>query len=302
MLSKYHRIHAGVSFYCLSPFFCAVGINSLIFFVGLFSASAWGYSYRVIVQEGGEYSAAQASPGDDLQYPAPIVWKTNPLSFSLDLNSAAAPDNASTGNEEDWNAIARTPINKWVAEEEKLSWVEQGQSSIICNNLDALDNVNLVTWSADSCAGEWDDEILALTQINYQFSGSGGELDAEIIEAHILINNTLRWGAYDGALKYDALGRAIFDIKRVLLHEYGHALGLTHPDENGQQVAAIMNSLESDRYLLANDDVAGVRALYSSEGSTGSAIVSENKSSTKGGAITLGMLFLLVALFFYRNK
>ena len=286
----------------LLSFFRSARLNSLLLIIGFFSSSAWGYSYRVIVQEQGEYSAEQASPGDDLQYPDPIVWRKSPLSFSLDLNGSAAPDNASTGNNEDWNAMARTSINKWIAAEEKLSWVEQGQSSVVCNDLNTQDNVNLVTWSADSCAGAWGDGILAVTQINYQFSQSGGDIQAEITEAHILFNNTLRWDAYDGDLKYDIVGRATFDVKRVLLHEFGHALGLTHPDENDQQVSAIMNSLESDLYTLASDDIAGVRALYSSGTSATVPVVTEKTKSSKKGSITMELLCLLLALLVYRNK
>ena len=283
-------------------FFRGARLHSLLLIIGFFSSSAWGYSYRVIVQEQGEYSAAQASPGDELQYPAPIIWKKRPLSFSLDLNGSTAPVNASTSNSEDWNATAEISINKWMAAEEKLSWVEQGQSSIVCNDLNTQDHVNLVTWSDDSCAGAWGDGILAVTQINYQFSESGGDIQAEIIEAHILLNNTLRWDAYDGDLKFDIVGRETFDVKRVLLHEFGHALGLTHPDENGQQVSAIMNSLESDLYTLASDDIAGVRALYSSGASGTVPVVTEKTQSSRKGSIAMELLCLLAALLFFRNK
>jgi len=33
-------------------------------------------------------------------------------------------------------------------------------------------------------------------------------------------------------------GRARTDFRRVALHEFGHVLGLNHPDENGQNVSA----------------------------------------------------------------
>ena len=299
---KNNKHFTALFFITLLSFFRSARLSSLLLIVAFFSSSAWGYSYRVIVQEQGEYSAAQASPGDDLQYPAPIIWKKSPLSFSFDLNSSTAPVNARTNNNEDWNATAETSINKWMAAEESLSWVEQGQSSIVCNDLNTQDNVNLVTWSADACTGAWGDGILAVTQINYQFSESGGDIQAEIIEAHILFNNTLHWDAYDGDLKFDILGRATFDIKRVLLHEFGHALGLTHPDENGQQVPAIMNSIESNLYALASDDIAGVRALYSSGNNNTVPASTEKTKSSRKGSITMELLFLLLALLVYRNK
>ena len=48
----------------------------------------------------------------------------------------------------------------------------------------------------------------------------------------------------------------------MAIHEFGHAIGLGHPDENGQSVAAIMNSLNSDIDSLQADDVEGAQAIY----------------------------------------
>ena len=56
-----------------------------------------------------------------------------------------------------------------------------------------------------------------------------------------------------------------YDITSLLIHELGHALGLGHPDEAGQDVSAIMNSV-FDVETLQPDDIAGARALYGGPG------------------------------------
>ena len=47
----------------------------------------------------------------------------------------------------------------------------------------------------------------------------------------------------------------------MLLHEFGHIVGLGHPDEHGQNVTAIMNS-QVVHSSLQPDDIAGILALY----------------------------------------
>ena len=54
-------------------------------------------------------------------------------------------------------------------------------------------------------------------------------------------------------------------IVALLVHEFGHVMGLGHPDEAGQQVSAIMNSNFGYLRELQPDDIAGARALYGGE-------------------------------------
>ena len=50
-------------------------------------------------------------------------------------------------------------------------------------------------------------------------------------------------------------------VYSLLLHELGHVVGLDHPDEYGQNVAAVMNSrIVHDS--LQQDDIDGIQALY----------------------------------------
>src|SRR5437773_9741965 len=81
-------------------------------------------------------------------------------------------------------------------------------------------------------------------------------------EADTLFNNAKSWDSYRGSLRFGQNGYLIADIQRVALHELGHALGLNHPDDAGQNVDAIMNSIVSDGTELTSDDVTGIQSLY----------------------------------------
>ena len=48
---------------------------------------------------------------------------------------------------------------------------------------------------------------------------------------------------------------------RLVLHELGHAVGLDHPDEVGQDLPAVMNS-RVVHVVLQPDDLAGIAVLY----------------------------------------
>ncbi len=76
-------------------------------------------------------------------------------------------------------------------------------------------------------------------------------------ETDTVFNNAYHWDSYRGPLR-----PGIQDFHRVALHEFGHMLGLDHPDEHGQTVPAIMNSVISNIGALQPDDIAGVKSLY----------------------------------------
>jgi len=82
-------------------------------------------------------------------------------------------------------------------------------------------------------------------------------------EADNVFNSAILWNSYRGPIQYDFRKRQyVYDFHRVALHEFGHTLGLDHPDDYGQTVTAIMNSHVSDLDHLADDDITGITFLY----------------------------------------
>jgi hypothetical protein len=84
-------------------------------------------------------------------------------------------------------------------------------------------------------------------------------------EADVVFNTAFQWNSYRGNLR-TSNGRDVWDIRRVALHEFGHVLGLDHPDERGQSVRALMNSTLGNLDSLTADDIAGAVSLYGSGG------------------------------------
>ena len=76
-------------------------------------------------------------------------------------------------------------------------------------------------------------------------------------EADVIFNTAQRWDVYSGNLR-----PGVQDFRRVALHEFGHVLGLNHPDDFGQSVTALMNSRVSDLDHLTADDIVGALTLY----------------------------------------
>lgn len=87
-----------------------------------------------------------------------------------------------------------------------------------------------------------------------------------IAEADVIFNQSIWWDSYRG------VRRSQQDIRRVAIHEFGHVLGLDHPDEAGQSKTAIMNSIVSDVDALQVDDIAGGQSLYGTAGSVTSPV------------------------------
>ncbi|MFN2474974.1 MAG: matrixin family metalloprotease [Chthoniobacterales bacterium] len=87
-------------------------------------------------------------------------------------------------------------------------------------------------------------------------------------EADVVFNTAKSFNSYRGPLQNASSGGTLHDLHRVAIHEFGHVLGLDHPDEHSQSVDAIMNSFESDVDALRPDDINGGQSLYGAAASS----------------------------------
>ena len=111
------------------------------------------------------------------------------------------------------------------------------------------DEVNSVFWNDTVFGDPFGEDTLAIT--THWRRGSSR------VEADVVFNTAKSFNSYRGTLDDE-----VNDFRRVAIHEFGHVLGLSHPDEAGQSVRAIMNSVVSDIEFPQDDDINGARELY----------------------------------------
>jgi hypothetical protein len=113
----------------------------------------------------------------------------------------------------------------------------------------AGDDENSAFFSRTIYGDDFGTGVLAITLLNFR--------DTIFEESDTIFNSAYTWNSYRGPIN-----GSLIDFHRVAIHEFGHALGLDHPDDAGQQVSAIMNSHISDIDTVQQDDINGIAALY----------------------------------------
>ena len=162
-----------------------------------------------------------------------------------------------------WRAGATTSARVWntAAGRSMFSWSSSAPAASCSQN-----GRNDVYWSDRRCGQAWGN-TQAVTRSWETSSGHAAETD-------VFFNNQIDWGLYSGRLRSPRN-----EFQRVALHEFGHVLGLDHPDDYGQSRVAVMNSRSSDIDRLQFDDLDGLRFLYGGSSGTPDLVVQSLRAS-----------------------
>jgi matrixin len=178
--------------------------------------------------------------------PVPIEWTKN-RTVLVHLSLPASPRPLQDGSAS-LNASAEDALNIWNQYLGHMRFAVDRNSILPPSGTDGNTSV---TMSNTVYGMTFNSGTLAVTLVTPR-SGT-------LLEADVIFNSAFTYDSYRGPLDPD-----VEDFHRIALHEFGHVLGLDHPDGAipKQTVTAIMNSRVSAIDQLQPDDINGAKSIY----------------------------------------
>ena len=170
------------------------------------------------------------------------------MQLQLGEASASLIDGSSS-----WNTPAENALVAWAPflNGVSLRIVRDSVASVSSGN-----GFNNVSWGDDIYGEPFGNDTLAVTVGWYR------PHDGTFTERDVVFNRNFTWNSYRGNARGSSARGRLQDLQRVATHEFGHVLGLDHPDQHGQLVTAIMNSRISNVDTIQADDIEGLHEIY----------------------------------------
>jgi hypothetical protein len=199
-----------------------------------------------------------------------LRWPTS-RAVVLEMQLGSAPVEVMFDGSTTWNSVGNAAAAAWNG----LADVNFTVSTSGTGEVGRGNNVNNVFF-ASTYYGQAFGDAVGITLHDYD--GDTGI----ILESDVVFDNSRNWNSYRGELRTASGGGRLYDLRRAAIHEFGHVLGLAHPDDGGQSVTAIMNSRISAVDTVQQDDRNGLRAIYGAFTETSDRMVAG--STMRGGS------------------
>lgn len=204
------------------------------------------------------------------------AWPAGDITMHLQLGP---PPGVLSDGSTSWASVAEGALLEWNTQLGRSRFVAVPDSPAPKAQGNRINNVS---FGPDVYGDSFGSGVLAVT-VSYRNA-------RDTTESDIVFNSARTWDSYRGALR-----RNVMDFRRVALHEFGHVLGLDHPDEAtpAQSVDAVMNSRVSNTEYLTLDDITGIQSLYPSVAAANGApvIIAQPSGTTVGvtGSYTMNV-------------
>ena len=152
-----------------------------------------------------------------VQLNPPSVWPDGDIVMHLQLG---ATSRSLSDGSVSWNAAAKSALDAWNPHMERAKFTGVIDSTVPIGSGNGFNNVIF----SDSIFGRaFGDSVLAVNIVL--------RLGSRRVEADTVFNTRYTWDSYRGPLR---AGVNTAEFMRVAVHEFGHAIGLGHPDQDGQ--------------------------------------------------------------------